>query len=299
MSTFSLKSPAFSRNETPEPNVKQGRRNDTENGGIQLLDADGDLSEKLEACLGHIFSKYIEPPFTSHQAESGLLVPEPNAYLTSTGLDRYAIDTNGQPFTEEAKAELREFLDVDEDGHLTQAELASARDVLFKEAQNTIEELSRQILDLTENFEGQKLRNRQLKGENEDLAVQLEELRPALRASENEKSLVVCLIDGDGAIFHEDLLTNGKEGGHEAAGLLGQGLVKQFEQSSRPVPREIKTMIFINMEGLGRTLERNSVCTTRDFGQFVVGFNEASPLFSIVDCGYDKEAAVAKLKGML
>ncbi|KAG8861189.1 hypothetical protein FRB96_003139 [Tulasnella sp. 330] len=119
MSTFSLKSPAFSRNETPEPNVKQGRRNDTENGGIQLLDADGDLSEKLEACLGHIFSKYIEPPFTSHQAESGLLVPEPNAYLTSTGLDRYAIDTNGQPFTEEAKAELREFLDVDEDGHLT------------------------------------------------------------------------------------------------------------------------------------------------------------------------------------
>lgn len=105
MSTFSLKSP-LSRNETPEPNVKQGRRNDTENGGVQLLDADGDLSEKLEACLGHIFSKYIESPFTAHHAEHGLLVssalsrlvtlvitevqctqvPEPNAYLTSAGV---------------------------------------------------------------------------------------------------------------------------------------------------------------------------------------------------------------------
>lgn len=108
MSTFSLKGKALSRNETPEPDVKQGRRNDTENGGVQLLDSDGDLSEKLEACLGHIFSKYVEPPFTTHLAENGLLVsqpetsshvsateplllmhdqvPEPSAYLTSAGV---------------------------------------------------------------------------------------------------------------------------------------------------------------------------------------------------------------------
>ncbi|KAG9028767.1 hypothetical protein FRB95_006094 [Tulasnella sp. JGI-2019a] len=119
MSTFSLQDPTPTRAETPEPNVKQGRRNDIGNDGVQLLDADGDLSEKLEACLGHIFSKYLEPPFTSQHAENGLLVPEQGAYLTSTGLDRYAIDTNGQPFTAETKAELQEFLDIDEDGHLT------------------------------------------------------------------------------------------------------------------------------------------------------------------------------------
>ncbi|KAG9028768.1 hypothetical protein FRB95_006095 [Tulasnella sp. JGI-2019a] len=176
-----------------------------------------------------------------------------------------------------------------------QADITSARDALFKDAQDVIEELTRQLVDLSENFEGQKLRNLKLKGDNEQYLNQVEEMKSALNAYEKEKSLVVCLIDGDGAVFHEDLLVKGKEGGHEAAGLLRQGIVRQFEQE----PREIKTMVFINVEGLGKTLERNSVCTTKEFGQFIVGFNQASPLFTIVDVGYGKEAADTKLKDNL
>ena len=48
-----------------------------------------------------------------------LLVPPPNACLTPEDLDRWARDTNGVPFTDEAKEELKEFLDVNEDGNLT------------------------------------------------------------------------------------------------------------------------------------------------------------------------------------
>jgi len=36
-----------------------------------------------------------------------------------TGLDRWAIDTNGEPFSEESKQEMVDFLDMDEDGNLT------------------------------------------------------------------------------------------------------------------------------------------------------------------------------------
>jgi len=42
-----------------------------------------------------------------------------NSYMTPTGLDRWAIDTNGEPFSEESKQEMVDFLDMDEDGNLT------------------------------------------------------------------------------------------------------------------------------------------------------------------------------------
>jgi hypothetical protein len=47
-----------------------------------------------------------------------LKAPE-GAYLTTEGLDAWAQDTNGAPFSQETKAELVEFLDVTADGSLT------------------------------------------------------------------------------------------------------------------------------------------------------------------------------------
>lgn len=48
-----------------------------------------------------------------------LLAPPPNAYLSPQGLDAWAQDTNGAPFSQETKDELIEFLDVTDDGGLT------------------------------------------------------------------------------------------------------------------------------------------------------------------------------------
>lgn len=48
-----------------------------------------------------------------------LLTPPDDAILDVTGLDAWARDTNGAPFSEETKEELREFLDVNEEGALT------------------------------------------------------------------------------------------------------------------------------------------------------------------------------------
>ncbi|KAG8954717.1 hypothetical protein FRC04_011150 [Tulasnella sp. 424] len=114
-----IRTESISRADTPEPSARQGRRNDSSRGGVQLLDQDGGLSDRFEACLAHIFAKYIEPPFVAERVEGGLMKPPKNAYLTDGGLDRYATETNGQPFTAETKDELKEMLDCDDKGRLT------------------------------------------------------------------------------------------------------------------------------------------------------------------------------------
>ncbi|KAG6911464.1 hypothetical protein DXG01_014538 [Tephrocybe rancida] len=106
------------RPETPEPSSVQGHRN----SGVQLLDDDGAISLQLEACLKHIFSKYCVPQ-PEREVPVGdaavLLEPPSSAFLTPGGLDAWAQDTNGAPFSQETKDELIEFLDVTDDGGLT------------------------------------------------------------------------------------------------------------------------------------------------------------------------------------
>ncbi|KAF4603569.1 hypothetical protein EYR40_000741 [Pleurotus pulmonarius] len=84
--------------------------------------------ERCEKCLKHIFAKYCtpSPENLSTRSEGDLLVPPENAYLTDAGLDRWASETNGAPFSEDQKEELQ-MLDVTDDGHLTCVTFTSLR----------------------------------------------------------------------------------------------------------------------------------------------------------------------------
>ncbi|KAJ3812364.1 hypothetical protein F5876DRAFT_37558 [Lentinula aff. lateritia] len=82
---------------------------------VSLLDDDGAISESFENCLRHIFAKYCIPKSSS--PFSGELPP--NAYLDSAGLDTWASDTNGEPFSEDTKEEILQFMDVTDEGNLT------------------------------------------------------------------------------------------------------------------------------------------------------------------------------------
>jgi len=68
---------------------------------------------QFENCLKRIFAKYCTP-----SPSNPLELPE-SAYLSLEGLDRWATDTNGEAFSQETKDELLEFMDVNEEGHLT------------------------------------------------------------------------------------------------------------------------------------------------------------------------------------
>lgn len=80
-----------------------------------LLDEDGAISDKFEKTLKEIFAKYCTP-----RPESLSLVDlPPNACLDAAGLDKWASDTNGEPFSQESKDEILEFMDLTDEGNLT------------------------------------------------------------------------------------------------------------------------------------------------------------------------------------
>lgn len=113
---------------------------------------------------------------------------------------------------------------------------------------------------------------------------------------------MLCLIDGDGNIFSPDLITRGQAGGRQAAMLLTKGLMDHLTSINNSETAhgrgQLWLTIYCNKSGLLETLIQNDVCSTEQFETFVVGFNQASPLFSIMDVGTGKEAADAKIKGM-
>lgn len=61
---------------------------------------------------------------------------------------------------------------------------------------------------------------------------------------------------------------------------------------------QIWLTVYCNKSGLLETLTNNNVCTAEQFENFVIGFNQAAPLFSFVDVGSGKERADEKIKGL-
>ncbi|KAI0932235.1 hypothetical protein AcW2_000918 [Taiwanofungus camphoratus] len=166
--------------------------------------------------------------------------------------------------------------------------------------------------------------NTELRARVEELERELSVWKAAFKTSEEEKKalnrnvlklernigslrednpLVLCLIDGDGNIFSPDLITRGQAGGRQAAMLLTKGLMDHLTSINNSETAhgrgQLWLTIYCNKSGLLETLIQNDVCSTEQFETFVVGFNQASPLFSIMDVGTGKEAADAKIKECL
>ncbi|CAE6433359.1 unnamed protein product [Rhizoctonia solani] len=108
------------RPETPEPFTHQGRRNPN---SVQLLDDDGAVSQKARrffvTALAQIFSKYCTPRPPPHTSPLRIVPLVERAWMEEDGLDAWARDTNGAPFPDETKEEMKDTLDVDERGNLT------------------------------------------------------------------------------------------------------------------------------------------------------------------------------------
>ncbi|KAB5593061.1 EF-hand 1, calcium-binding site protein [Ceratobasidium theobromae] len=108
------------RAETPEPNTQEGRRNAGKS--VQLLDSDGAVSAKFEAALGHIFQKYSKTTSIDVHKTPTKVRPqvqtEIEGVLSEAGLDAWARDTTGLPWSADSKEEIRT-LDVNDKGELT------------------------------------------------------------------------------------------------------------------------------------------------------------------------------------
>ena len=108
------------------------------------------------------------------------------------------------------------------------------------------------------------------------------------------------VIDGDGAVFREDLIAKGEEGGREAAHELHQQIKAYFHETQ--AFSNIDTIfvhVVLSVDGLSRALNSSGLLVPPDFAaltKFGRGFCRAQPLFSFTDVGYGKEQADHKVR---
>ncbi|KAF9242910.1 hypothetical protein BU15DRAFT_72565 [Melanogaster broomeanus] len=179
--------------------------------------------------------------------------------------------------------------------------LAEEQSAIFRQTLTENTFLRDRVDELERELSVWKLAFKTAETEKNEFQKGLLKLEKSIGSMKDENPLFLCLIDGDGNIFSQELLTAGHAGGRHAAMLLTKGLTDYMvetdaESSSRG---QVWLTIYCNKSGLMETLVNNDICTAGEFEAFVLGFNQSSPLFSVVDVGSGKEAADAKIKECL
>ncbi|PPQ66755.1 hypothetical protein CVT24_008712 [Panaeolus cyanescens] len=119
-------------------------------------------------------------------------------------------------------------------------------------------------------------------------------------ASQLKGHRVIVLVDGDGAIFTTQLISQGQAGGHQAAEKLADSIAQYLGTTNGLHQYQLWVYVFLNKRGLIDVLGRMGYPVARArLEEFMVGFNQAADHFILVDVGSAKEAADAKIKALL
>ncbi|KZF24460.1 hypothetical protein L228DRAFT_259674 [Xylona heveae TC161] len=143
----------------------------------------------------------------------------------------------------------------------------------------------------------------QLRCRRDYQAQALEEREDHLRTKQimEKNPFALLLIDGDGYIFHDELLKGCASGGAEAAHRL-LSAAKDYVQKLSDFSGQwsIMVKIYANLGGLARKLVQiGSIKTVEDMTAFACGFTRHHALFDFVDVGMGKERADHKLRNLL
>ncbi|MCJ1453869.1 hypothetical protein MMC28_004218 [Mycoblastus sanguinarius] len=111
-------------------------------------------------------------------------------------------------------------------------------------------------------------------------------------------AFALVLIDGDGMIFDDKLLSRGEAGGREAAGLLWNAVTDHVHLEVPDLPSDYKivTRIYANLKGLGDVCHRSGILENPTLIEdFARGFTGSKQLFDFVDVGMGKDRADDKI----
>ncbi|KAJ7777175.1 hypothetical protein B0H16DRAFT_1712217 [Mycena metata] len=132
--------------------------------------------------------------------------------------------------------------------------------------------------------------------ETEELNKRLEKECHSFK-TQDKGHRVVMLLDGDGAIFSAQFIGQGQKGGHAAAQLLSDSTLQHIATNYDSRAIQLWVYVFFNKRGLVDAFRRTGLAPfINKFEDFVLGFNQATERFLMVDVGNTKEAADAKLK---
>ncbi|KAK4060475.1 uncharacterized protein Triagg1_10745 [Trichoderma aggressivum f. europaeum] len=113
-------------------------------------------------------------------------------------------------------------------------------------------------------------------------------------------SFVLVLIDGDGYVFNESLVSKGIDGGRTAAQLLHESINTSLQRKGID-HCQIMVRVWVNLAGLSKALSRAGLVGVekRSLSPFIASFNRSYGLFDFIDAGEWKENADFKLRAML
>ncbi|KAJ2916502.1 hypothetical protein MD484_g3893, partial [Candolleomyces efflorescens] len=144
-------------------------------------------------------------------------------------------------------------------------------------------------------YAGLQFESAQLQTRKQEIEKQNEELASRVKANR-----VVVLVDGDGAIFDDKLIEKGQAGGHAAASRLSSSVNQHILLTEGGTDHQLWAHVFLNRRGLADALGRAGLLGAKHkLEDFMIGFNQATERFTMVDVGSAKEAADAKIKSLL
>lgn len=139
---------------------------------------------------------------------------------------------------------------------------------------------------------------KRLKSDYEEERDSRERYKQMARGQERNP-FVLVLVDGDGYIFDDDLVSNGAEGGQRAAHLLNEAVMSSLRTRGLENCR-IMVRVYTNLVGLSKTLSRIKLCGAekRSLAAFAANFTRSNELFDFVDAGELKENADSKIRAL-
>ncbi|KAK0622583.1 hypothetical protein B0T14DRAFT_428445 [Immersiella caudata] len=121
-----------------------------------------------------------------------------------------------------------------------------------------------------------------------------------IKSNAESSQFAYVIIDGDGAVFREELIAQGEEGGMTAAHELHSEIENYLKERHNYSQLELFVQVFLSMDGLSKALFTSGALKNTDerniLSKFARGFNSASPLFSFVDVKHGKEMADNKVR---
>ncbi|KAK5711186.1 hypothetical protein LTR17_018534 [Elasticomyces elasticus] len=173
------------------------------------------------------------------------------------------------------------------------------RDAMVTELLQEFEELQLKYTEKCDDYNNEVESRRMWQTKARTTEVALTQQKQA----SGSNNFALAVIDGDGAIFQDFLLAQGKDGGADCAHHLHTELrnhLRAIYPDSNVADWSILVHVVLNVQGLGHKLQQCGIITnSNELVAFGRAFSLAQPLFSFIDVGGGKERADHKIREML
>ncbi|KAK5990406.1 hypothetical protein PT974_08674 [Cladobotryum mycophilum] len=121
-----------------------------------------------------------------------------------------------------------------------------------------------------------------------------------LAKGQGRNLFVLVLVDGDGYVFNDNLVSKGADGGSSAAQLLNEAVKTKLREKDLE-HCQVMVRVFANVVGLSKSLHKAGLAGAekRSLAPFVASFNRSFGLTDFIDAGELKENADFKLRSIL